>query len=448
MTLEEWKEKNRNARSYAHFDSRVSLEKVWTYISNPENVSRHGFYPFIHYTKNVRKYKEGNMVIKSRELYYAAHRDHYIYSYYAYLLNEKYNELVEQEGLDNVAIAYRNNLGKNNIHFAKQAIDGMKEQAECFVIVSDFKSFFDTIDHEYLKQQLLSVLQTERLSKDWYAVFKHITKYSCWELNDILGYYHLQDCGKDRRELNQKRVLFKTEEFRQLKKQKPERTKKNNKHYGIPQGSSISAVLSNVYMLEVDKKLYELADALSGRYMRYCDDIILVLPQITASELKENWKQIENSLSMVPGLSLQEEKTQIYKYQNKSIENVSHLLFGTEKQERHSLTYLGFIFDGENVRIQDKTISRYYGRLYRKINTVKRCNGITKKGNRVSANNIYERYSIKGAFRKEHANFITYAKRADRIWKGEEPIQKPVKRHMLKIRRGLDQVNYSEGLYK
>lgn len=43
MDLYEWKTKNANARKYAHFDEKVSLDKVWDYISDPTNIVKHGF---------------------------------------------------------------------------------------------------------------------------------------------------------------------------------------------------------------------------------------------------------------------------------------------------------------------------------------------------------------------------------------------------------------------
>ena len=52
MNLEEWKEKNKKSKNYAHFDERTSISNVWDYISNAENIKSHGFYPFIHYEKN------------------------------------------------------------------------------------------------------------------------------------------------------------------------------------------------------------------------------------------------------------------------------------------------------------------------------------------------------------------------------------------------------------
>ena len=60
MELEEWKAKNAKARKYAHFDDKVSLEKVWDYISCPSNIKLHGFYPFIHYEKKFNKFKKEN----------------------------------------------------------------------------------------------------------------------------------------------------------------------------------------------------------------------------------------------------------------------------------------------------------------------------------------------------------------------------------------------------
>lgn len=57
MDLYEWKVKNTIARKYAHFDEKVSLDQVWNYISNPDNIMKHGFYPFIHnYEKKFNKF--------------------------------------------------------------------------------------------------------------------------------------------------------------------------------------------------------------------------------------------------------------------------------------------------------------------------------------------------------------------------------------------------------
>lgn len=78
MDLYEWKTKN--ARKYAQFDEKVSLDKVWDYISDPTNIVKHGFYPFIHYEKKFNKFtRKDGIKEKSRRLCYSAHIDRYIF---------------------------------------------------------------------------------------------------------------------------------------------------------------------------------------------------------------------------------------------------------------------------------------------------------------------------------------------------------------------------------
>lgn len=45
MTIDEWRKKYGKCKTYAHFDKRVNVNDVWSYISNPEKVAHHGFYP-------------------------------------------------------------------------------------------------------------------------------------------------------------------------------------------------------------------------------------------------------------------------------------------------------------------------------------------------------------------------------------------------------------------
>src|SRR5690606_13844326 len=53
----------------------------------------------------------------------------------------------------------------------------------------------------------------------------------------------------------------------------------NKEGCGIPQGSPISALLSNIYMIGFDAAMQAYATKQGGSYRRYCDDILLVLPQ-------------------------------------------------------------------------------------------------------------------------------------------------------------------------
>ena len=181
MDRNEWKEKQakKPAPQYTHFDRRISLVQCFKYVTSPEKISRHGFYPFIHYTIKSRKVKDGRKEKpKERQIYYAAHLDAWIYRYYSYLINEAYNRRVKVEDIDDVAVAYRTDLGKSNIQFAKTAFDHIRKACVCYVMIGDFTDFFDNLNHVYLKKQLCDLLSVNRLPDDFYAVYKNVTHFS------------------------------------------------------------------------------------------------------------------------------------------------------------------------------------------------------------------------------------------------------------------------------
>lgn len=85
----------------------------------------------------------------------------------------------------------------------------------------------------------------------------------------------------------------------------------------------------------------------------------------------------------------------------------------------------------------NKTISKYYYRLYRKAKTISNDAFMTPKGNRISCKNLYDQYSIKGAT-KNGGNFISYVYRANKAYNGTEPIDRSTKNHMFKIGKALN----------
>ena len=444
MDLQEWKHKNARARKYAHFDDKISLENAWDYIRNPANIVKHGFYPFIHYEKKFNKYKKENgkgyIKEKSRDLCYSAHIDRHIFSYYGYLVNQEYNKYLENHNMELVAVAYRDNLRKSNIHFAKRAFDWIRESEKCYVIIGDFSHFFDSLDHNYLKKRLCDVLGVNLLPPDYYAVFKNITKYSVWELIDLLKLNELNDTEEDIRLLNDKRKVITEKEF---KKYKSEYVKRHKENYGIPQGSAISAVLANVYMIIADEQLNRLINKYNGLYMRYSDDFIIVLPGDSTEEFKTILSNMEHIIGSVPNLDLQPEKTQIFKYGNTELRSCNAEFYKDVPNGKNEIDYLGFTFNGKDITIRDKTISKYYYRLYRKLKTIVKNGGYTSSGKKISCKNLYEKYSVKGARLKDSnghikGNFITYVQRAQKVFGKEEPIDRKTRRHMLKIRRMLD----------
>lgn len=457
MNLCEWKEKQSQKKppQYTHFDRRISLDKCFKYITSSDKVVHHGFYPFIHYTIKSRKVKDGKKDDpKKREIYYAAHIDGWIYRYYAYLINEAYNQRVKEDGIDSIAVAYRTDLKKSNIDFAKEAFDYIRNAGSCYVMIGDFTDFFDNLDHEYLKKQLCDLLHVEKLPDDLYAVYKNVTRFSYVELQDLLELNGLEDTPKGRKEFNARsheRALS-PKAFRQNKNivcTSP------HPKYGVPQGSPISAVLANVYMLTADKKLQEMVSSLDGFYMRYSDDFIVAIPQ-SIVDFSVHYKSIKNILDSIPHLELKDSKTKIFCFENTSVRNCTKDFICNGANGKNIIEFLGFAFDGRHIRIRDKTISKYYNRLYRKLRTIVKDQGITPNNRRISGKNLYQKYSYKGSryYLKGKAqrtgiplteddmsgNFLDYVFRSQKKFDGE-PIDTATKRHMQKIRKQLKSIH-------
>ena len=128
------------SKNYKHIDTPVSISCVESNIKNKKWIIKHGFYPFISYSINFKKYsKEINeetnhhWKIKERPIKYAAHIDRYIYQWYAHIFNEAYNVFCIKNKMNNVPIAYRTCLkGKTNIEFTKIAYDFIKKCKSCY----------------------------------------------------------------------------------------------------------------------------------------------------------------------------------------------------------------------------------------------------------------------------------------------------------------------------
>ena len=399
-------------KKYTHFDNKISIVKVINDITNPCWVSQHGFYPFIHfekkswkYNKNVREKKP-----KKRDIYYASHIDSYIYKYYGDRLNDKYNNLVNSLQIDEVATAYRNNRrGQSNINFAKEVIDYIKKQECAFVYVADFNKFYDELDHKYLKKQLQLVLGANKLPDDYYAVYRSITKFSWAEKSNIESILEKKYRNKEKIKKATRFRYFNEQDFRKFRESDKNNIRSNENNYGIPQGAGLSSVCSNIYLLDFDKKINDYVKDNNGLYRRYCDDLIIVIP---FSKETENYNYtphleiIENIKDQIPRLVIQEEKTERYIYRENKILD--------EGLKQCHLDYLGFTFDGNNVRVREKSVFKFYTRAYKKVNI---CNWKTKKnGRKKHRKSLYIKYTHLGKLSKEYGNFLSYVSRAQKIF--------------------------------
>lgn len=409
-----------DTKPYAHFDLRVSLSmpSIRKYVMDRTKIVTHSFYPFIHFEKKNSRYgKKGPK--KPRELYYCSHLDRCVYQRYAFLLNYQYNIWACENNIDDVAIAYRDNLGKNNIDFAKDAFDAIRSFPQCFILVGDFTNFFDNLEHQYLKKMMCEVLGVERLPQDYFSVFKNITRFSSWDWKDIVkaAGENIAERGV-RKKINSKETVLTKEQFQKNKKD----IKKNISGVGVPQGSPISAVLSNIYMIKFDKDIKRYVTSKGGIYMRYSDDFIIVLPYERDAEIADFTSYIFSYVESMKGLiDLQKEKTSCYTYKDEVI---------YEGDQPSSINYLGFLFDGKSIRIRPRAITKYYYRMRRKAHTIGRSNWISSKGRHISAKELYSIYSRND----EKQTFIDYAKKAKGILKlNDQEADALIKHHKRKI---------------
>ena len=438
MTPTEWLNSadavERSKKPYAHFDWRTDIGQQWEYIADPDKIAKHGFYPFIHYEKRTLKYsKKKGRKEKKRDICYAAHIDRCIYQYYSFLLNELYNERVKKDGTSASAVAYRTDLHENNIHFSKRAFDFIKVNSPVHVMIGDFTGFFDNLDHAYLKQQWCSLMGVDRLPSDHFKVFKNITSYSKMELTDLLRINGLEDTKSDRKKMNGMARVLTPEQF----KENRSLIQKHVESYGIPQGSPISGILANVYMLDVDKQINDAVNELGGMYIRYSDDFMIILPDAPEVDAAKELKRIADMVKQAPRLTLEPSKTQYFHFENGVLTNCGKFFHENADDSSRTINFLGFSFDGQKVRIRSKTVSKYYYRMYRKARNIAKMGGYTPDGKRITGENLYMTYSRKGA-KKGPGNFLTYVNRAASEYGPNEPIKRDTRKHMQKIRKALN----------
>ncbi|WP_313054392.1 antiviral reverse transcriptase Drt2 [Pseudomonas lopnurensis] len=411
------------SRGYLHFDRPINQAAALDIVSNPEAVARHAFYPFIRYVAQTKKVffdKSIGKVVKKdpkeRPISYAAHVDSHIYSYYCEQLNQAYeNHLAEMEWSSSI-LAFRA-LGKSNIEFARDAFLNIAARESCCVIAIDIKGFFDNLDHVHLKVAWQSLLGTSQLPDDHYAVYRSLTKFSFVYRDQV---YEALGLSKNNPKQGRKRICEPHEFRAKVRDRALIETNKDKK--GIPQGSPISALLSNVYMMGFDEQIHSYVQSCGGAYYRYCDDVLLIVPLEKEAEAKA---LVDQRVSEI-GLEIQAAKTETCKF-TRSAKGL--------RSER-PLQYLGFIFDGASIYLRSSSLARYQDRVHRgiwlaekcmdKVNAKRIARGQLPRS--MFLKKLYKRYSYLG-----RRNFISYGYRAARIMDAPS-IKKQLKPHWSRLR--------------
>jgi hypothetical protein len=453
------KEKNWfKPKAFTHLTRKLKQEDgywIKNYVSDPENIKRHKFFPLIHRTIIVKRFKESkdlndnpikkhytylngirNSNVKYREIYYPNHLDAHVYSYYTQKVLEPIyeRELKKNSKLDQAVLAYRRiplkdgSRCKCNIDFANEVFDEIKNsKGQIAVLALDISKFFDSLDHRLLKQIWANLLNRKDLEKDHYNIFKSLTQFAYVEMRSLL----IEFGFKHPNQLIQDEVSFFVEngtEFRNRIKSKgyikknPFRRKEKSvdgtdikKMIGIPQGTPMSAFLANLYLLNFDNEVLELIKDIDGIYRRYSDDILVICPKNIYPKIEaELYKLIKNFK-----LVIQPTKTQR-----------SFFLNGKLEKGEKPVIYLGFQFDGYRKLLKSASISKFYRKMKTNVKFRAYRASVAKskkmRGKIVDATihrkKLYTQFSFLGSAKTslKKRNYFSYANFASRIMNSPE----------------------------
>ena len=404
------------ARLYPHFDHAISKPyEATALVNDPQKVASHSFHPFLEYNLKNRKFaahleKLQNLecgkdisdfdVNKLRSIKYAAHSDAQIFSYYRFLLSQQYEQRLHQLGLNDNIIAYRkipvlygSEKGKCNIHFAKESFDEIVKKKNVVAITLDISQFFESLDHCFLEEKWCKLLEQNKLPTGHEAVFKAITNYSivnrteCYEKLDLIEIKKGKRCFKHCPIFigKHKKMLCSKEEYRRLIVANG-LVKKNEYGgklipQGIPQGSPMSDILANLYMIDFDLEMKKLEVQYNAYYRRYSDDILW----ICSPEYADTIEQITKDVILRQGqetLTINDKKTTMTFFK-KSGETLTY--------EGDKFSYLGFTFDGKKALYRDATMSNYKREVTFSIQSfVKRAHikGVGDKKKKIKGNGL------------------------------------------------------------
>ncbi len=405
-------------KTYPHFDRPLrSPEDVKHIVESPDQCAKRAFLPFIRFERIARKYKraEKRFVKKPRDLKYASHTDSQILRYYANILGAAYEQVLSRDGLGDSVLAYRKFAEpKCNIHFANEAFQWIESHTPCTAIAFDVKDFFESLDHSQLKSRWREVLGSPSLPPDHYNVFKQITRYAWVDRDEVFRLF-----GITKKKLKDwQQPICTPEQFRKLVRDADpvSLVKRKADNCGIPQGSPISALLSNVYMLDVDRRMVAFMRQVEGRYMRYSDDILLLVPSERRGAAEA---ELFNAMN--------DAKLQLHDGPGKRSTCIVSRTEAHTRACKPPLQYLGFTYDGSVVRIRSQTVAKFLRRMRKAVRREKYlASKAAERGEsgQVRRKMLYSTYSHLGT-----RNFITgYAADAKAVF-AKHAIRAQLKSH-------------------
>lgn len=410
ILMTEWLREEQNKlltkkkRLYLHFDKRIAridpslVLDIW----DKEKMAVHNFFPLIRTTlkdrkfdvekrelKNIKTFK-----IKPRLISYAGHFDSLIYSRYSFDLNQRYNTYSFRKAFDRNIIAYRTNRAhQNTTHYVKEVLDFINLKEECVVFCFDIKGFFDNLNHSKLKKSWLSLTDDNQktMNSDEYAVFKSVTKFHYVDRDQVYREFNIDP--KKTRNYEQICKIQELGKHNYL-------IQKNPNTFGIPQGTPISAILSNIYMIPFDLAISAWTSQHGGFYRRYSDDILVICDPSHRDELLG---LITNTIQERE-LEIQSEKTEEVCFRKTD----NGKMVCEKRGQKSKLVYLGVSFDGQDVDLRQRSLQRYFQKRSGKIKSEVRK---AKKYSRlIDKKKILNKYS-----HKSQKSFVSYARAASGV---------------------------------
>lgn len=413
-------------KHYPHFDAPISLKEIERLVTDEKRVASNKFFPFFLYHEEWQPYRSANAAkpeMKSRPIRYGARRDAYIFAHYRRKLSVPYEQRLADMGISDCPIAYRQipklgtNGGKCNIDFAKDAFDEVDRLGDCVAVALDIKGYFENLSHSRIKKIWYDLLGVDELPPDHYAVFKNITKYRFVDQRSVykrLDYFGLIQQGNHTIEgfkvpyRDMPKQLCSPEDFRAKicggDPALPSLVQKNVLPHGVPQGAPISDLIANFYLIDFDAKLDEYAREHGGKYMRYSDDILLIIPGGKAAAMEATAFATDEIKNHGEALEIKAAKTCVVKFTRSGDEPTFEHVMGP--QGKNGLEYLGFRYDGRKVYVRESTMSR----LYRKVSVAAKRDG-TKH---VLSNPTASSAALIGSF-----NYSLFSQKFSRVKKGE-----------------------------
>lgn len=214
-------------------------------------------------------------------------------------------------------------LPDRDIFDAIKSLGEQRDEAKVFAIQIDFKKFFDRIPHEYLERLISgedeqhSVLRLTRVEKS------------------VIRAFMTHDSEKH---------------FRTRRRNNIESIGKRN--IGTPQGSSVSLVLANLALHDLDVKL----GIMSGKFVRYADDVVALtstyeqaLAVEEAFHAHASKNKLEINVDKSPGIAAFSGKTQ-------------------ELRTISEIDFLGYRFLRAGTTISDRVEQKLRSKISRLIN--------------------------------------------------------------------------------